>query len=63
VGDCLVKHSTGYTEVPCDGNGQHPQYKVVDITDWKHGPCPKGNGRVQLAPDRLGMKSYCAKRL
>jgi hypothetical protein len=63
VGDCLVKHSANYTEVPCHGSGQHPEYKVTDITDWKHRPCPKGNGRVQLSPDRLGMKSYCAKRL
>ncbi|MCP2338924.1 hypothetical protein [Actinomadura rupiterrae] len=63
VGDCLVKHSANYVEVPCKGSGQHPEYKVLDITDWKHAPCPKGEGRVQLSPDRLGMKFYCAERL
>ncbi|MFC6929751.1 hypothetical protein ACFQHO_04870 [Actinomadura yumaensis] len=63
VGDCLTKSSAGYVEVPCRGNGKRPKYKVVDITEAGKGSCPKGNGRVQLSPDRLGLKLYCAERL
>jgi hypothetical protein len=63
VGDCLAGHSARYVEVPCDGSGERPEYKVVGSTDWKKGPCPEGKGRVQLSPDRLGMRSYCARHL
>ncbi|MFI7131937.1 hypothetical protein ACIBQ1_40110 [Nonomuraea sp. NPDC050153] len=63
VGDCLIKHSANYVEIPCAGGGQRPEYKVVDINERKEGPCPKDKGRVRLSPDRLGLKTYCAKRL
>jgi hypothetical protein len=61
VGDCLTKNGGNYAETPCDGSLDHPEYKVVDVREWKEGRCP--NGRVQLSADRLGLKNYCAKKL
>jgi hypothetical protein len=61
VGDCLTRHARDYVETPCDGGSDRPEYKVVDVREWKEGRCPKG--QTQLSVDALGLKNYCAKKL
>lgn len=38
VGDCLHTEGDAIDEVPCNGSGGQPQYKIFQITP---GPCPK----------------------
>ncbi|WP_131742723.1 hypothetical protein [Actinomadura roseirufa] len=61
VGDCLVKRSANYVEVPCKG-GLKPEYKVTEIAEGMKRVCDDDEG-VRLSADRLGLKSYCARRL
>jgi hypothetical protein len=39
VGDCLHTKGEAIDEVPCDGSGDKPQYKILQIT---RAPCPDG---------------------
>lgn len=39
VGDCVHTEGDSIDEVPCDGSGDKPQYKIFQIART---PCPKG---------------------
>jgi hypothetical protein len=46
VGDCLHTEGAAIDEVPCDGSGDKPQYKIRQITST---PCPKDRANVSFS--------------
>lgn len=66
AGDCVNTAGSAIDEVPCDGSGAKPQYRIREIT---RKPCPKDGKGVSFSlgsPDLSGVPEggyACADRL
>ncbi|GAA4709456.1 hypothetical protein [Phytohabitans rumicis] len=66
VGDCVHAEGESIDEVPCDGSGAKPQYKILQIT---RAPCQKDRTDASFSLGSTGVAGIpeggfaCAKKL